>query len=100
MLSRSGLRLYQDAHVLIERREHPAQALDGKAIEAALVQMRELRLRRADDRGGCALGEAARFDDVPDRARQVDFGGQLVGLGDSWRDQEHDRFRQEFEATM
>jgi len=26
--------------------------------------------------------------------------GQLVGLGDSWRDQEHDRFRQEFEATM
>ena len=26
--------------------------------------------------------------------------GQLIGLGDSWRDQEHDRFRQEFEATM
>ncbi len=26
--------------------------------------------------------------------------GQLVGLGDSWRDQEHDRFRQEFETTM
>jgi uncharacterized protein YukE len=26
--------------------------------------------------------------------------GQLVGLGDSWRDQEHDRFRQEFESTM
>ena len=26
--------------------------------------------------------------------------GQLVGLGDSWRDQEHDRFRQEFEATV
>lgn len=26
--------------------------------------------------------------------------GQLVGLGDSWRDQEHDRFRQEFEQTM
>ncbi len=26
--------------------------------------------------------------------------GQLVGLGDTWRDQEHDRFRQEFEATM
>jgi uncharacterized protein YukE len=26
--------------------------------------------------------------------------GQLVSLGDSWRDQEHDRFRQEFEATM
>jgi uncharacterized protein YukE len=25
--------------------------------------------------------------------------GQLVGLGDSWRDQEHDRFRQEFEST-
>jgi uncharacterized protein YukE len=25
---------------------------------------------------------------------------QLVGLGDSWRDQEHERFRQEFEATM
>jgi hypothetical protein len=26
--------------------------------------------------------------------------GQLLGLGDSWRDQEHDRFRQEFETTM
>lgn len=26
--------------------------------------------------------------------------GQLVGLSDSWRDQEHDRFRQEFETTM
>ena len=26
--------------------------------------------------------------------------GQLATLGDSWRDQEHDRFRQEFEATM
>ena len=26
--------------------------------------------------------------------------GQLMSLGDSWRDQEHDRFRQEFEATM
>lgn len=26
--------------------------------------------------------------------------GQLVALGDSWRDQEHDRFRQEFEATV
>jgi WXG100 family type VII secretion target len=26
--------------------------------------------------------------------------GQLVGLGDTWRDQEHDRFRQEFEQTM
>ena len=25
--------------------------------------------------------------------------GQLIGLGDSWRDQEHDRFRQEFEST-
>ena len=26
--------------------------------------------------------------------------GQLMALGDSWRDQEHDRFRQEFESTM
>ncbi len=26
--------------------------------------------------------------------------GQLVALGDSWRDQEHDRFKQEFESTM
>ena len=26
--------------------------------------------------------------------------GQLVALGDTWRDQEHDRFRQEFETTM
>ncbi len=26
--------------------------------------------------------------------------GQLVGLGDTWRDQEHEKFVQEFEATM
>ncbi|MDB5307146.1 MAG: WXG-repeat protein [Gemmataceae bacterium] len=26
--------------------------------------------------------------------------GQLVSLGDTWRDLEHDRFRQEFEQTM
>lgn len=26
--------------------------------------------------------------------------GQLVGLGDTWRDQEHDKFRAEFESTM
>ena len=25
---------------------------------------------------------------------------QLLALGDTWRDQEHDRFRQEFESTM
>ena len=26
--------------------------------------------------------------------------GQLVALGDSWRDQEHDRFCQEFDETL
>ena len=26
--------------------------------------------------------------------------GQLVGLGDTWRDQEHEKFIQEFEDTM
>jgi uncharacterized protein YukE len=26
--------------------------------------------------------------------------GQLLALGDTWRDQEHDRFRQEFEQTV
>ena len=26
--------------------------------------------------------------------------GQLVGLGDTWRDQEHEKFLQEFEQTM
>lgn len=26
--------------------------------------------------------------------------GQLVALGDTWRDQEHDRFRSEFEQTV
>ena len=26
--------------------------------------------------------------------------GQLVGLGDTWRDQEHEKFAQEFEDTM
>ena len=26
--------------------------------------------------------------------------GQLVGLGQSWRDREHDKFAEEFEQTM
>lgn len=26
--------------------------------------------------------------------------GQLMALGDTWRDQEHDRFRAEFDATI
>jgi uncharacterized protein YukE len=26
--------------------------------------------------------------------------GQLVALGDSWRDQEHEKFRQEFEQSL
>ena len=26
--------------------------------------------------------------------------GQLMALGDTWRDQEHDRFKAEFEATI
>lgn len=26
--------------------------------------------------------------------------GQLVALGDSWRDQEHDKFREEFEQNL
>lgn len=26
--------------------------------------------------------------------------GQMMALGDTWRDQEHERFRQEFEDTM
>jgi len=34
---------------------------------------------------------------------QTNLGGlhaQLLALGDTWRDQEHDRFRQDFEDTM
>jgi hypothetical protein len=26
--------------------------------------------------------------------------GQLVGLSDTWRDQEHEKFREQFEETM
>lgn len=26
--------------------------------------------------------------------------GQMVGLGDTWRDQEHDKFADEFEQTL
>jgi uncharacterized protein YukE len=26
--------------------------------------------------------------------------GQMLALGDTWRDQEHDKFREEFELTM
>jgi uncharacterized protein YukE len=34
------------------------------------------------------------------RDRVAALHGQLVSLGDTWRDQEHEKFRQEFEETM
>lgn len=33
------------------------------------------------------------------RDRMAVLHGQLTGLGDTWRDQEHERFTQEFEQT-
>ncbi len=32
--------------------------------------------------------------------RMLVLHGQLVGLGDTWRDQEHEKFTQEFEQTL
>lgn len=34
------------------------------------------------------------------RDRMTILHGQLMGLGDTWRDQEHDKFVQEFEQTL
>jgi hypothetical protein len=34
------------------------------------------------------------------RDRVAALHGQLVGLGDTWRDQEHEKFTQEFHETM
>lgn len=34
------------------------------------------------------------------RDRIAVLHGQLIGLGDTWRDQEHDKFVSEFEQTM
>lgn len=34
------------------------------------------------------------------RDRLAVLHGQMAGLGDTWRDQEHERFVQEFEQTM
>jgi uncharacterized protein YukE len=34
------------------------------------------------------------------RERVAGLHGHLVGLSDTWRDQEHERFVQEFEETM
>jgi uncharacterized protein YukE len=34
------------------------------------------------------------------RERMTVLHGQLVALGDTWRDQEHERFLQEFEQTL
>lgn len=34
------------------------------------------------------------------QAAMASLHGQLQTLGETWRDQEHDRFRQEFEATL
>jgi uncharacterized protein YukE len=40
-----------------------------------------------------------RFNDELQQQLTV-LHGQLVGLGQSWRDREHDKFAEEFEQTM
>ena len=45
---------------------------------------------------GSTVKDVAEYLDV----RVPEVISKLMALGDSWRDQEHDRFRQEFEATM
>jgi uncharacterized protein YukE len=34
------------------------------------------------------------------RDRMAALHGQLINLGDSWRDQEHEKFAEEFEQTL
>ena len=34
------------------------------------------------------------------QARLLVLHGQVAGLGDTWRDQEHEKFLQEFQETM
>ncbi len=34
------------------------------------------------------------------RERMSGLYGQMVGLGDTWRDQEHEKFAEEFQQTM
>ncbi len=34
------------------------------------------------------------------RERMATLYGQLVGLGDTWRDQEHEKFAEEFQQTL
>ncbi|QVL30087.1 WXG100 family type VII secretion target [Telmatocola sphagniphila] len=34
------------------------------------------------------------------QANLASVHGQLLALGDTWRDQEHEKFRQEFEETI
>ena len=34
------------------------------------------------------------------RDRMTSLHGQMVGLGDTWRDQEHNKFAQEFDETL
>jgi uncharacterized protein YukE len=34
------------------------------------------------------------------RDRVAGLHGQLIGLGDTWRDQEHEKFTQQFEEAM
>lgn len=60
------------------------------AMSQAIVDPAELRR---------FAGNLKRFN-ADLQAAVAGLHGQLMALGDSWRDQEHDRFRQEFEATM
>lgn len=69
-----------DAHVLPECREQPAQALDGEAVEPPPVQVREVRLRDAEAAGGGPLRQALRLDQLLNRVRQVGLRKQFVGV--------------------
>jgi hypothetical protein len=69
---------------------HVFLALREFAMSQAIVDPAELRRFAAN---------LKRFN-ADLQAGLAGLHGQLVALGDSWRDQEHDRFRQEFEATM
>jgi len=69
-----------DLHVMIQGPQHPAQPVNRESVQPALPQVRQLRLRYSDDRGGRSLGEAALFHQLPDNAREINLGGQLISI--------------------
>lgn len=73
-------RLNDDPYVLTERVEKAIEPLHGEARKPPPMQVRDVRLGDAENTRRYCLGQPPRCDQVPNGARQLRLGEQLVGV--------------------